>query len=118
MKTFLELELKTGYEKALVRMYGREALQSHVFKKVVSTWVAEIPGFDQRGPTRRFLSHNKDYSRVNNSATQGVYAEFILESGKVYEVKNYMDRYFCRVDDECNIIKISGTEAQAWLNPT
>jgi hypothetical protein len=113
MKTFIELELHYWDHKYLHRMYGYEWRPGtgKVFKQISSSWVAEITDIISRyGFARRFLDSKRDYSRADNKGFKGIYAEFILESGRVYEVKNYKDRYFCRVDDECNIIKISEAE--------
>jgi hypothetical protein len=64
-------------------------------------WVAEIIGkSDKYGYERRFLKYKKDYSEANSKGTRGVYAYYILENEKIYEVcspqswKND-DRYFC-----------------------
>lgn len=117
MKTFVELKLHRFDPKELHRLYGYEGRPGTgtVFKKLSSSWIAEVLDIDPVYRfTRRFLNSNRDYSRLKNNG-QGVFAEFILESGRIYEIKNYKDRYFCRVDEECNIIKISETEVVECL---
>lgn len=84
-------------------------------------WVAEIIGYHGKyGFERTFLSSKRNYSRANSSGSRGVELWFVLESGKVYEVKapqswRSVDRYFCRVDDDGDIIRMSKDEVGAWL---
>jgi len=68
-------------------------------------WVAEINGFDEKYKYQRdFLSFNKDYSNSSSTGDRGVYATYILNENRIYEVnapiswKNH-DRYFCTVND-------------------
>jgi hypothetical protein len=76
-----------------------------------SGWVAEITGFDKKYKyNRQFLRFKKDYSRSNSKGSRGVYAEYILESGKIYDVKSRKSRYFCTVNDNGDIIKLSESE--------
>ena len=86
-------------------------------------WVAEIIG---RHPKfrfqREFLRFKKDYSEANSIGSRGVYAYYILEDNKVYEVcspiswKN-TDRYFCTVVGG-EIIRLTKEEVDEWLNDT
>ena len=73
-----------------------------------SGWVAEITGTD---PThtldRKFLRPKKDYSRATSSGNRGIYASFILSSGRTYEVNTSRERYFCTVDEDGEIIRVS-----------
>ena len=84
-------------------------------------WVAEITGTHEKfGFERVFLESKRNYSRANKSGSRGVELWFILESGKVYEVKSpkswrSVDRYFCRVNDDGDIIRMSKDEGGAWL---
>ncbi len=84
-------------------------------------WVAEVTGLDSKYKfARTFLRYKKDYSRSNSKGSRGVYAEYILESGKIYEVKatvawGRFSRYFCKVDGNGDIIKITETEVLEWL---
>jgi hypothetical protein len=93
-----------------------------VFGKAPSgTWVAEITGFDPKFKyARKFLRYKKEYSRSNSAGSRGVYAEFTLESGKMYEIKhrvswNKSERYFAKVTDDGDIVEIDEAEVIAWL---
>lgn len=122
MKTFLELELRNDniheFSK-LARCIGNEVasgLGDCLFKIPSSSWVAEITGIDPKYKyARKFLRYNKDYSRSNSKGSRGVYAEYILESEKIYDVKEFKDRYFCTVSNTGDIIKINEQEVQEWL---
>lgn len=63
-------------------------------------WVAEITGLDSKyGFKRKFLSQKKDFSKSNSVGSRGVYANYMLEYGKVFEVSapkswRRTDRYF------------------------
>lgn len=80
-------------------------------------WVAEILGESERfGFDRHFLSGDLDYSRANGAGSRGVRKRFILESGKLYEVKEQVswrrdDRYFCIVTNGGDIVRMSDDEA-------
>lgn len=81
-----------------------------------SGWVAEITGFDARYRyQRKFLGYKKDYSRANSKGSRYVYAEYILESDKIYEVKDDRRRYFCKVNCMGDIEKLEEEEVQEWL---
>ena len=81
-----------------------------------SGWVAEITGFDDVYKYKReFLRYRKDYSRANSKGSRGVFAEYILESGKVYDVRSNKNRYFCTVNEQGDIVKIQETEVKEWL---
>jgi hypothetical protein len=79
-------------------------------------FVAEINGIDKKfGFSRVFINGKKDYSETNSKGSRGVKAIYILESGKIYEVKHKVswksfDRYFCIVADEGEIKKITRNE--------
>lgn len=81
-----------------------------------SGWVAEISGFDHVYKYKReFLRFKKDYSRANRKGDR-VFAEYILESGKIYDVKkNGKNRFFCIVTDEGLIKKLDESEVEEWL---
>ena len=118
MKAFIELRLRHIDQKELHRKYGYEGVPGtgKIFKAIASSWVAEIIGLDSKYKYRReFLRHKKDYSRSNPRKLSGIYAEFILESGRVYEIKDFKDRYFCTVYDDGEVKKITESEVQEWL---
>lgn len=78
-----------------------------------SSWVAEITGPDEKyGLSRVFLKGKMDYSRSNGKGSRGIFAEYILSPGKIYEVKSQESwsrsrRYFCAVGDEGDIIELN-----------
>lgn len=77
-----------------------------------SSWVAEITGPDEKyGLFREFLRGKIDYSKSNSKGSRGIFAEYILSTGKIYEVKsqetwNRFRRYFCIVDNDGEIVEI------------
>jgi hypothetical protein len=85
-------------------------------------WVAEITGPDERfGFSRRFLESKLSRTNANGSHTRGVDLWFVLDSGRVYEVKHSVswtrsDRYFCTVTDSGDIKRITKSEVEQWLN--
>jgi hypothetical protein len=80
-------------------------------------WVAEITG---RDPVykyqRRFLKSKKDYSQSNRIGSRGVFLYFLLDSGRVYEVKTSRRRYFCTVNEEGEVIEMEKREVDQWIN--
>ncbi len=81
-----------------------------------SSWVAEITGTDPKyGLARSFLPCKIDYSKSNSKGSRGLFADFILSQGKIYEVKSQVtqtrfERYFCTVDENGDIIKLDSDE--------
>lgn len=123
MRAVLEIELFGEDTRAMVKAYtqlldscmpglGNDTIGSFP----PSGWVSEITGFDSKYKyARRFLKPKKDYSRSNSKGSRGVFAEYVLESGKIYDVKSqttwkHVERYFCTVDKNGEIIKLSETE--------
>lgn len=82
-----------------------------------SSWVAKVTGPDETyGLHREFLRAKIDYSQSNSKGSRGIFAEYILEQGKIYEVKAQVswsraERYFCTVNDCGDIVEISEEEA-------
>lgn len=82
-----------------------------------STWVAEIIGPDPiYRLKRKFIDRKIDYAKSNGVGSRGVYAEYIMESWGIYEVSEQVswkrvERYFCTVTEEGDIIKITEVEA-------
>lgn len=76
-------------------------------------WVAEIIGTDDRfGLQREFLPFNKDFEEANSQGSRGVYAVYILESGRAYEVFERTSwrgsrRYFATVSEAGEIIELA-----------
>lgn len=84
-------------------------------------WVAELVGEHPRfGFERTFLDWNKDFAGANSAGSRGVMAVYILETGRVYEVKEKTSRknsrrYFCRVTEEGEVQEITKTEVLTHL---
>jgi hypothetical protein len=128
MKTILELELIGDDTRTMFKIY-KDVLDMGVpglFDFVVGkdpnkAWVAEITGFDAKYKYNRcFLQSKKDYSRANSKGSRGIYAEYVLETGRIYEVKcmatwSRFDRYFCMVTNAGDIVRIEQLEVDQWL---
>jgi hypothetical protein len=128
MKNIIEIELFGDNVNQMIKLYRgiSEDILPGFWDATIGTipqsgWVAEITGFDSIYKyARKFLKCKKDYSRSNKKGSRGVFIEYILESGHIYEVKkkpswNRTERYFCIVSDEGDIIKISEDEVVAKL---
>ena len=85
-------------------------------------WVAEIKG---RHPTfkyeRKFVSAKTDYKGSSSTGNRGVKLWFLLETGRIYQVKHKtswkaVERYFCEVADDGSIRKLTAEEVETWLN--
>ena len=85
---------------ALDRILGGILGYEECFKK--RWWVAEITGkCEKYGLSRKFLSPRRDASCGNSVGSRGIYANYMLEHGKVYEISSPVswkktDRYFCK----------------------
>lgn len=117
MKIILELELRGDDVRELAKMgryIGNEVapgLGTALFKIPPSAWVAEITGLDPKYKYKRnFLPYKKDYSRSNSVGSRGVYAVYILETGKIYEVKDHKDRYFCIITGDGKVARVINPE--------
>lgn len=93
---------------------------SSFFKIPPRAWVAEVPEIRGKWVERSFVRGKKDYTHANSVGSRGVYLHYFLESGKVYEVSSPQswkstDRYFCRITDDGQLIKLSREEAAEWL---
>lgn len=124
MKAVLEIELRGDNSVQLwklFRMQLNDALPAMGDVALGSMppagWVAEIIGIDKKYKyARKFLRYKKDYSRSNSVGSRGVFAEYILESGKLYDVKEWDKRYFCTVDSNTGaIVKIKDGEVNSWI---
>jgi hypothetical protein len=91
------------------------------FKECVKPrhWVAEIVGLDPKYTFKRvFLSQKRDFSKSNSVGSRGVYANYMLEYGKVFEVSDpkswrRIDRYFLLAGPDDMIL--SKEEVVEWL---
>lgn len=123
MKAVLALELRNDNVRQLMKLAQWECDQvsAGLGKAVIgsmpsSTWCAEILGYDSRfGYQRGFLKYKKDYAHSNSVGSRGVHAIYLLEEGRLYEVKEWKDRYFCIVQN-WEIHKIDKTEVVKWLS--
>lgn len=128
MKAFIEIELFAQDLAQLNRFCTNitnevlPGLGNMVFGGMPSSgWAAEITGTDPKYKYQRsFLKRKKEYSRGNSKGSRGIYAEYILETGRLYEVKEQkswsrFERYFCKVNDDGEVLKIDETEVIEWL---
>jgi hypothetical protein len=82
-----------------------------------SPWVAELKGeSDRYRLNRKFLPYNKNFEKANRAGSRGVFAEYILESGKAYEVFERTSwsssrNYFVTVTNDGEIREITKHEA-------
>jgi len=85
-------------------------------------WVAEITGLSATSKdkfNKHYLRGKIDYSKANSKGTRGVYAYYILEEGRLYEVNSPVawkrdDHYYCTVKDG-QIIRLTEREVQECL---
>jgi hypothetical protein len=76
------------------------------------TWAAEIVGFDKKYKYQRiFLRGKKDYTYANGKGSRGIYLEWILESGHIYDIKRRVswsrcERFFCTVTENGDIERL------------
>ena len=80
-------------------------------------WVAEIT---TRQKTRVFVRGKWQRKRSNSNASRGVEIWFLLESGKLYEAKHHVswtraERFFCTVDDDGDVVRLTNAEVDQWL---
>lgn len=113
MKSSLKIECIGDDQDYLIKIASAqitEAFNKNLSDAVIGKFparyfVAEILGFHKKYKfERRFLKFNKDYSEANSKGSRGVYAHYILESDKIYDVKSpiswkYCERYFCSVSE-------------------
>lgn len=97
--------------------FGMILFDAHCGIPPLSSWVAEVTGPDEKyGLARTFLRGKMDYSKSNSVGSRGVFVEYILSPGKVYEVKSQetwcrASRYFCTVGEEGDIIQLDAETA-------
>lgn len=128
MKGILILELFGEDTRQLAKLYrtafevgggdfGRFYFDKYIGIPSRSSWVAEITGPDDKyGLNRVFLNCKMDYSKANGKGSRGIFAEYILAQGKIYEVKEQVSwkqakRYFCMVGEDGDILEISEKDA-------
>jgi hypothetical protein len=110
-----EIDMVAGlfYACGLSSVYGEKPKKKY--------WAAKIVGIDPKYKfSREFLNPKKDYSKSNSKGSRGIYYTYLLDSKNIYDVsepvswKN-VDRYFCKVSKEGDIIKITEDEVKQWL---
>jgi hypothetical protein len=86
-------------------------------KPLTGPWVAKITGKDfHYGYKREFIQGKKDYTHANSKGSRGVFCFFMVENGHVYEVKGSRRRYFCKVDNDGEVIEITRKDVDEWIN--
>lgn len=129
MKQRLSLEIFGDNTRQMMRLWTMvlnermEGLGNMVVGKLPSScWVAEITGEDPKyGLARTFVRFHKDYSASNSIGSRGIRAEYILESGHIYEVScktswKSIDRYFCRIADDGTFVRMEREDVMECLN--
>jgi len=128
MKAVLEIELFGEDTRQMLRTWNNltnslvPGLGDATFGSLSpSGWVAEIRGTDAKYKyARQFLKRKIDYSRSNSKGSRGIYAEYLLDSNSIYEVKQQTSwknssRYFCTVNQDGDIVKMNEGEVIEWL---
>lgn len=129
MKASLILEYIGEAQDARLSLYGKiiDQISPGLGNQVIGCnrmrmpWIAEVTGIDNKfGFKRNFLKGNWERSKSNATGSRGTRLCFVIESGRLYEVKSpqswrSIDRYFCTVSEEGNIRRITETEAKTWL---
>lgn len=111
MKASLKLECVGDYlthsfelNKRITAEVLTPGIAEAVFGKIPSRFfVAEITGFDPKYQyTRRFLPCKKDYKDASSNGNRRIYAYYLLDDGKIYDVLEPVSwkksrRYFCTI---------------------
>ena len=99
-----------------------EQLTENIFGNIpLSFFVAEIIGLHPKfNFERNFIRYKKDYRHSNSKGSRGIFAYYILETNKIYEVKEPIswsktDRYFCFINENGDIIKINKEQVNKCL---
>ena len=78
-------------------------------------WVSEILGFcDKFKYKRMFLKKKIDFSEANSKCSRYVYAYFLLDEGKLYEVRGDKIRYFC-ISQNQKLTYLNEEQVNEWL---
>lgn len=129
MKARLALEVfgeNTRAKFAAARQLFKQNNAERTFNRAIgmpprSCWVAEITGISPIYKyEREFLPRKLDYTNANSVGSRGVVAEYILESERIYEVKEQVSwsrtrRYFCAVSDEGDIVVVPEEYVQEYF---
>ncbi len=85
-------------------------------------YVAEVQRRDDGdGTWLRYLRPKIDYTKSNGTGSRGVYAHYILESDRLYKVKELLSwnrsrKYFCIVSDLGDIFELTDEDVEEWLS--
>lgn len=83
-------------------------------------YVAEVMGFVPGGLARRFVQSQSDWRHANSLATRGARLLFIVESGRLYEIRepqtwNRTIRFWAVWDETGKKEELTTQEAMEWL---
>ncbi len=131
MKAFLQLEAIADDLSSMIKvceMVIDTATCQGFFRSAITggpdpykPWVAEITGFDPVYKFKReFLKAKKDYTHANSTGSRGIYVNYIIECGRIYEVKcmatnTRIDRYFCVAEENGDIKRLAEEEVEQCL---
>jgi hypothetical protein len=114
-------QLLKFWKRTTADMLGSGIADATFGSSKLSYFVAEITGFHPKFKfERNFLRFKKCYKHANSKGSRGVFAWYLLDSGKIYDVlepvswKN-SQRYFCTVNDEGEIVYMKESEVVEWL---
>lgn len=85
-------------------------------------WLAEITGrHPDYGYERDFQAPDRDYRQSNSKGTRGVWFNYTLLPGRVYEAleplsRRHSARRFLRTTPAGGVVEITREEVEAWLN--
>jgi hypothetical protein len=85
-------------------------------------WVAEVTGIGPDGrPVRRFLKGDRDYAHADALGERGIFKNFYLREGRVYEVREQLSwiqhrRYFVAVRPGPRLEEIDRAEVERCLS--
>lgn len=86
-------------------------------------FVAEITGLNDKYKfARKFLKSKKDYLKANSIGSRGIYAFYLLENNKIYDIKEPVswgraERYYCKIENN-KLVKMGEEEVIKWLKNT
>jgi len=118
MKANIKLEAIGYNSHSSTRMFGP------LFEIPLRCHVEEIIGYDKKNNLKKIPVNGKvDYLRSNTRSSRGVYINFIINSGRVYEVAEPVswkrtDVYFITVNENGEILRFDNYEnAKKTIKP-
>ncbi len=114
-KTWQDDRLQMAIADRIVPGVGRN------FARPSPWWVAEITGRSRKYRyARSFIQPHVDYTMASDSFNRGVFAYYLVESGRMYEVKEKTPeenlRYFLTVSEHGEKIKLTEEELNLCLD--